>query len=59
MREERKKREGREAVFPCILEQVATFRKCDPILLGVDVVAGVLKIGTPICVYKEGEVLNV
>ena len=42
----------REAVFPCILKQIATFRKSDPIVLGVDVEHGMLKIGTPICVYK-------
>lgn len=53
----RKEKEGKEAVFPCVLKQVATFRKSDPIVLGVDVEQGVLKIGTPICIYKDQEVL--
>ena len=53
IRSKRREKEGKEAVFPCILKQVATFRKCDPIVLGVDVEYGVLKIGTPICIYKE------
>ena len=56
VRRKRKEKEGKDAVFPCILKQVATFRKCDPIVLGVDVEYGVLKIGTPICIYKEKEV---
>lgn len=52
VREERKLKEGKEAVFPCVLKQVAQFRKSDPIVLGVDVESGVLKIGTPIVVYR-------
>jgi translation initiation factor 5B len=52
-RVERKLKEGKEAVFPCVLKQVACFRKSDPIVLGVDVEAGVLKIGTPVVVYNE------
>lgn len=55
---ERRIKEGKEAVFPCVLKQVATFRKSDPIVLGVDVEAGVLKIGTPIVVYHEKMVFN-
>lgn len=39
-------------MFPCVLKQVATFRKSDPIVIGVDVEAGVIKIGTPIVVYR-------
>lgn len=57
VKKERAEREGKEAVFPCVLKQVHTFRKSDPIVLGVDVEAGVLKIGTPIVVYREKEVL--
>ena len=57
---ERRVKEGKEAVFPCVLKQVAVFRKSDPIVLGVDVEAGVLKIGTPLVVYHEkGVHLNV
>ena len=56
VREERKIKEGKEAVFPCVLKQVAVFRKCDPIILGVDVENGVLKIGTPLVVFRTNEV---
>lgn len=52
VKQQRREKEGKEAIFPCILKQVATFRKSDPIVLGVDVEAGILKIGTPICVYR-------
>jgi translation initiation factor 5B len=50
--EERKREEGVKAVFPCVLEIVkdAYFMKRNPIVIGVTVKAGVLKIGTPLCV---------
>ncbi|KAL1561546.1 photosystem II [Salvia divinorum] len=40
------------AVFPCVLKIVpgCVINAKDPIVLGVDVVQGVAKIGTPICV---------
>ena len=50
IQEERKKEEGKKAVFPCILKQVEVFNKKDPIILGVDIVKGILKPNTPICV---------
>ena len=56
IKKKKREKEGKDAVFPCILKQVATFRKSDPIVLGVDVEYGVLKVGTPICVYREKEV---
>ncbi len=56
IREERKVKEGKDAIFPCVLRQVATFRKNDPIVLGVDVEHGVLKVGTPITVYRKKNV---
>ena len=56
VKEERRIKEGKEAVFPCVLKQVATFRKSDPIVLGVDVESGVIKVGTPITIYREKEV---
>ncbi|KAJ1508521.1 hypothetical protein HMI54_001893 [Coelomomyces lativittatus] len=44
-----------EAVFPCILKMVpdCLFNKRDPIIMGVDVIEGVLRLGTPICVLTE------
>ncbi|KAJ2826988.1 eukaryotic translation initiation factor 5B, partial [Coemansia erecta] len=43
-----------EAVFPCVLKMVsgAVFNKRDPIIIGVDVVEGQLRINTPVCVVK-------
>lgn len=54
IQDERKKEEGKKAVFPCVLKQVEVFNKKDPIIIGVDVVRGVLKIGTPVCVPTKG-----
>ncbi|KAF3324526.1 eukaryotic translation initiation factor 5B-like protein [Carex littledalei] len=52
LREEKKKESAEEAVFPCVLKIMpnCVFNKKDPIVLGVDVLEGVLKIGTPICI---------
>jgi translation initiation factor 5B len=53
VQEQRKKEEGKCAVFPCIIKPVAFFNKKDPIVMGVDVIEGVLKIGTPLCVRTK------
>ncbi|KAL8060404.1 hypothetical protein ABFX02_02G022900 [Erythranthe guttata] len=55
LKEERKREAAEEAVFPCVLKIVpnCVFNKKDPIVLGVDVVEGTLKIGTPICVPQK------
>ena len=53
IKEIRKKEEGKKAVFPCVLKPVVVFNKKDPIIMGVDVVAGVLRIGTPLCVPER------
>ncbi|KAL1189991.1 Translation initiation factor IF-2, chloroplastic [Cardamine amara subsp. amara] len=52
IKEEKKKESAEEAVFPCVLQILpnCVFNKRDPIVLGVDVAEGILKIGTPICV---------
>ncbi|KAG8854709.1 hypothetical protein FRB96_007394 [Tulasnella sp. 330] len=41
-----------QAVWPCRLRIIACFAKRDPIILGVDIVEGTLRIGTPLCVVK-------
>ncbi|GLU16540.1 hypothetical protein SLE2022_329710 [Rubroshorea leprosula] len=52
LKEERKREAADEAVFPCVLQilENCIFNKKDPIVLGVDVVEGIAKVGTPICV---------
>lgn len=50
---EKKKEESKLlAVFPCVLSPVAVFNKTDPIVIGVDVVEGQLRINTPIAAVK-------
>ncbi|KAL1869982.1 hypothetical protein VTK73DRAFT_2876 [Phialemonium thermophilum] len=50
---EKKKEESKMlAVFPCVLSPVAVFNKTNPIVVGVDVVEGQLKINTPIAAVK-------
>ena len=47
------------AVFPCVLNQVAVFNKKDPIVVGVDVIEGNLRLLTPIAVVRTNPVTNV
>ncbi|KAL2848681.1 hypothetical protein BJX68DRAFT_101686 [Aspergillus pseudodeflectus] len=50
---ERKKEEAKLlAVFPCVLKTVAVFNKKDPIVIGVDVAEGSLRLHTPISAVK-------
>ena len=52
--EERKKEKEKEAIFPCVLKTVMFINKKDPLIIGVDVLEGILKVGTPIyCVEKK------
>lgn len=55
---ERKKSLGTKAMFPCVLEIVpdSVFRSHKPIVLGVEVKEGILKIGTTICVPDKANV---
>jgi hypothetical protein len=41
------------AVWPCRLKIIACFCKRDPIILGVDILDGTLRLGTPLCVVKN------
>ncbi|KAF8405903.1 hypothetical protein HHK36_007981 [Tetracentron sinense] len=52
LKEEKKKKAAEEVVFPCVLKIMpnCVFNKKDPIVLGVDVLEGIAKIGTPICI---------
>ncbi|KAK4126347.1 hypothetical protein N657DRAFT_567990 [Parathielavia appendiculata] len=50
---EKKKEESKMlAVFPCVLSPVAVFNKTSPIVVGVDVVEGSLRLNTPIAAIK-------
>lgn len=57
---EQKKEESKLlAVWPCVLQPIAVFNKKDPIVLGVDVVEGQLKLLTPIAAVKTNPVTGV
>ncbi|EAQ88214.1 hypothetical protein CHGG_04833 [Chaetomium globosum CBS 148.51] len=63
---EKKKEESKMlAVFPCVLSPVAVFNKTNPIVIGVDVVEGSLRLNTPISVIKPNpttglkEIINI
>ncbi|KJZ78094.1 Eukaryotic translation initiation factor 5B [Hirsutella minnesotensis 3608] len=56
---EKKKEESKMlAVFPCVLKPIAVFNKTGPIVVGVDVVEGQLKINTPIAAVKTHPITN-
>ncbi len=50
--EKRKEESKMQAVFPCVLKPVAVFNKKDPIVIGVDVIEGNLRLLTPIAAVK-------
>lgn len=47
------------AVFPCVLTPIAVFNKKDPIVVGVDVTEGNLRLLTPIAAVKTNPVTGV
>jgi translation initiation factor 5B len=51
--EQRKEESKLHAVFPAVLKTVAVFNKKDPIVIGVDVIEGSLKLLTPIAAVKQ------
>ena len=59
MLEKKKENSKMLAVFPCVLKPIAVFNKTGPIVIGVDVVDGQLKINTPIAAVKTNPVTNV
>jgi translation initiation factor 5B len=57
---EQKKEENKLlAVFPCVLTPVKVFNKKDPIVIGVDVTDGNLRLTTPIAAVKTNPVTMV
>jgi translation initiation factor 5B len=54
--EKRKEESKLLAVFPCVLKPVAVFNKKDPIVIGVDVTEGSLRMHTPLAAVKTNSV---
>ncbi|CAR27698.1 hypothetical protein ZYGR_0N01830 [Zygosaccharomyces rouxii] len=46
------------AIFPCVLQTLQIINKRAPMIIGVDVVEGVLRVGTPICTVKLNPTTN-
>lgn len=62
--EKRKEESKLLAVFPCVLKPVAVFNKKDPIVIGVDVLEGSLRMHSPLAAVKtnaagQKEVLDI
>lgn len=52
MTEAKRRDAAPQAIWPCRLKIIAAFCKRDPIILGVDILEGTLRVGTPLCVVK-------
>jgi translation initiation factor 5B len=50
--EQRKEESKMHAVFPCVIRPVAIFNKTDPIVIGIDVIEGSLRLHTPLAAVK-------
>jgi translation initiation factor 5B len=50
--EAKRRDQAPQAIWPCRLKTIAAFAKRDPIILGVDILDGSLRVGTPLCVVK-------
>ncbi|KAJ5278900.1 Mitochondrial translation initiation factor IF-2 [Penicillium angulare] len=50
--EQRKEESKLNAVFPCIIAPVAIFNKKDPIVIGIDVLDGALRMHTPLSAVR-------
>ncbi|OWB71213.1 hypothetical protein B5S31_g898 [[Candida] boidinii] len=50
--EERRKTFAQHAVYPCVLKTLQIINKRGPMIIGVDVVEGSVRIGTPICAVR-------
>lgn len=51
--EQRRKDFMEYAVMPCVLKTIQIINKRNPMIIGVDVVEGTLRIGTPICAVRR------
>jgi translation initiation factor 5B len=50
--EAKRRDQAPQAVWPCRLKIIAVFTKRDPIIVGVDIIEGTLRVGTPLCVVN-------
>ncbi|KAI9931793.1 hypothetical protein ASPWEDRAFT_66346 [Aspergillus wentii DTO 134E9] len=50
--EQRKEESKLLAVFPCVIKPVAVFNKTEPIVIGIDVIEGSLRLHTPLSAIK-------
>ena len=50
--EQRRKDFLQDAIFPCVLNTLQIINKRGPMIIGVDVLEGSVRIGTPICTVK-------
>lgn len=50
--EEKRKANAGSAIFPCVLKTLQIINNRNPMIIGVDVLEGAVKIGTPICAVK-------
>lgn len=51
--EERRVQFMEYAVFPCVLLTIQIINKRNPMIIGVDVLEGTVRVGTPICAVKK------
>jgi translation initiation factor 5B len=60
LKEQRKQEAASEAIFPCILKILPDniYRKRNPIIVGVLVEEGQLRVGTPLCVPKAKVIIH-
>jgi translation initiation factor 5B len=54
--EQRRKDFIEYAIFPCVLKTVQIINKRNPMIIGVDVIEGAVRIGTPICAVRHDPV---
>lgn len=50
--EAKRKANAHDAIFPCVLKTLQIINKRNPMIIGVDVIEGAVKVGTPICCVK-------
>lgn len=50
--EQRRKDKMADAVYPCVLKTIQVINKRNPMIIGVDILEGSMRIGTPIAIVK-------